>query len=166
MKAKRKRAGRVAEAPAAYGTPGGGIVLYRAPDGTVSLDVRLERETIWLSQRQMAELFDKDSDTVGLHIRNVFSEGELDEPATTEESSVVRREGSRDVARTVRFFNGEERGAVSSRRRQADCRQRAGGNDLADRRESPRRERHPHASGGEPDRQTELLIMTESLTAE
>ena len=84
---------------------GGNIVLYRAKDGRTTLDVRLERETIWLTQRQMAELFDKDADTVGLHIRNVFKEGELDEPATTEESSVVQREGSRAVTRTLRFYN-------------------------------------------------------------
>jgi hypothetical protein len=84
---------------------GGDIVLFRAKDGRTTLDVRLERETIWLTQRQMAELFDKDADTVGLHIRNVFKEGELDEPATTEESSVVQREGSRAVTRTLRFYN-------------------------------------------------------------
>lgn len=67
----------------------GEIILYRAADGGPALDVRLERETVWLNQRQMAELFDKDTDTVGLHIRNVFKEGELEPDSTTEESSVV-----------------------------------------------------------------------------
>ena len=55
----------------------------------VGLDVSLEKETIWLSQKQMAQLFQKDTDTVGLHVRNVFKEGELDELATTEDSSVL-----------------------------------------------------------------------------
>jgi hypothetical protein len=83
----------------------GEIILYRADDGGPALDVRLERESVWLNQRQMAELFDKDSDTVGLHIRNVFKEGELEPGSTTEESSVVQTEGDRQVRRKVRFYN-------------------------------------------------------------
>jgi len=83
----------------------GKIVLYQAQDGTVELDVRLERDTIWLSQKQMSMLFDKDTDTIGLHLRNIFKEGELEEPATTEESSVVQKEGNRQVRRRVRFYN-------------------------------------------------------------
>ena len=69
---------RVMEAAAAYGGPGGGeIVLYRAPDGTVSLDVRLERETIWLTQAQMVMLFGRDQSVIARHVGNVFEEGEL-----------------------------------------------------------------------------------------
>ena len=83
----------------------GEIILYRGADGGPALDVRLERESVWLNQRQMAELFDKDSDTVGLHIRNVFKEGELETGSTTEESSVVQTEGGRQVRRKVRFYN-------------------------------------------------------------
>lgn len=83
----------------------GEIVLYRTADGGPALDVRLERETVWLNQRQMAELFDKDTDTVGLHIRNVFREGELEPGSTTEESSVVQNEGIRKVRRKIRFYN-------------------------------------------------------------
>ena len=83
----------------------GQVVLYQATDGVVQLEVRLERESLWLSRRQMAVLFDKDSDTIGLHLRNVFKEGELQESATTEESSVVQQEGSRQVRRKVRLYN-------------------------------------------------------------
>jgi hypothetical protein len=83
----------------------GEIILYQTADGTVELDVRLERETIWLNQKQMALLFDKDTDTIGLHIRNAYKEGELEESATTEESSVVQKEGGRSVRRPVRFYN-------------------------------------------------------------
>ena len=84
---------------------GGEIVLYRAKDGRTTLDVRLDRETVWLTQRQMAELFQKDTDTVGLHIRNAFKDGELDRRSTTEESSVVQSEGGRKVCRDVAFYN-------------------------------------------------------------
>ncbi len=75
----------------------GKVVLYQAQDGTVELDVRLDRDTIWLSQKQMSTLFDKDTDTIGLHLRNIFKEGELEESTTTEESSVVQQEGKRKV---------------------------------------------------------------------
>ena len=83
----------------------GEMVLYQAADGGISLDVRLERESIWLSQRQMALLFDKDTDTIGLHLRHIYQEGELEESATTEESSVVQTEGKRRVRRKVRLYN-------------------------------------------------------------
>jgi len=81
------------------------LVLYKSKDGSIQLDVQLERDTIWLSQKQMGLLFEKDTDTVGLHVRNIFKEGELDKAATTEESSVVQQEGNRKVQRKVRFYN-------------------------------------------------------------
>jgi len=83
----------------------GEIILYRSPDGKAALDVRLEQETVWLNQRQMAELFDKDTDTIGLHIRNIYKEGELTRKGTTEQSSVVQNEGGRQVRRKVNFYN-------------------------------------------------------------
>jgi hypothetical protein len=83
----------------------GEIILYRSPDGNAALDVRLDHETVWLNQRQMAELFDKDTDTIGLHIRNIYKEGELTRKGTTEESSVVQNEGGRPVRRKVGFYN-------------------------------------------------------------
>lgn len=83
------------------GAPGGEVVVYEDPVGEVRVDVRLERETIWLSQRQMADLFDTSTDNVGLHLRNVFAEGELAEAATTEEYSAVQIEGRRKVRRMI-----------------------------------------------------------------
>lgn len=83
----------------------GEIIIYQAPDGATALDVRLKKETVWLSQRQMSVLFEKDTDTIGLHLRNIYKEGELEEAATTEESSVVQDEGGRQVRRVVRFYN-------------------------------------------------------------
>ena len=87
------------------GAHGGEIVLYRTKDGRTTLDVRLDRETIWLNQKQMSLLFEKDTDTIGLHIRNVFKEGELERSSTTEECSVVQDEGGRPVHRAVQFYN-------------------------------------------------------------
>ncbi|MBN2427935.1 MAG: death-on-curing protein [Deltaproteobacteria bacterium] len=69
------------------------ILLYKSEDGNACLDVQLDRETVWLNQRQMAELFEKDTDTIGLHIRNLYKEGDLLREATTEEPSVVQDEG-------------------------------------------------------------------------
>ena len=83
----------------------GEVVLYKSPDGGAALQVRIDKETVWLTQRQMAQLFGKDTDTVGLHIRNAYKEGELEKTATTEDSSVVQREGGRSVRRTVRHYN-------------------------------------------------------------
>jgi hypothetical protein len=74
MSAKKQKP-IVRESTSGYG--GGEIVLYRAPDGTVKLDVRLERETIWLTQAQMVMLFGRDQSVIARHLRNVFAEGEL-----------------------------------------------------------------------------------------
>ncbi len=60
------------------------IKIYKTPDGQTSIEVKLEKDTVWLSQKQMAELFDKDSDTIGLHLRNIYKSGELEEFSTTE----------------------------------------------------------------------------------
>ena len=84
---------------------GGEIVLYQSEGSNPTLEVRLEKDTVWLSQRQMAALFDKNTDTIGLHIRNIFKEGELEEVATTEDSPVVQEEGGRKIRRRVRFCN-------------------------------------------------------------
>lgn len=80
------------------------IVVYQ-PDDVMRLEVRLENETVWLTQKQMAELFGCSTDNVGLHLKNIYAEGELEEAATAEDFSVVRLEGKRKVARRVRFYN-------------------------------------------------------------
>jgi hypothetical protein len=85
--------------------PNGQIAIYQTADGQTQIDVRFEQDTFWLSQAQMAEVFDKDSDTIGLHLKNIYESGELDEGTTTEESSVVRQEGKRQVRRSIRFYN-------------------------------------------------------------
>ncbi|NTV06831.1 MAG: death-on-curing protein, partial [Chlorobiaceae bacterium] len=83
----------------------GEIVIYLTDDGSVQTEVRLVSETLWLSQKMMSDLFDKDTDTIGLHLKNIFHEQELDKSATTEFFSVVQTEGKREVTRKVRFYN-------------------------------------------------------------
>lgn len=80
----------------------GEIILY---DDKPSIEIRLDNDTIWLNQKQMAELFDKDTDTIGLHLKNIFTTKELDKKATTEKYSVVQKEGNRYVKRKILFYN-------------------------------------------------------------
>ncbi len=81
------------------------IKIYKTPDGSTSIEVKLDKETVWLSQKQMAVLFEKDSDTIGLHLKNIFKTGELEEISTTEYFSVVRQEGNRIVNRKIKHYN-------------------------------------------------------------
>ena len=85
--------------------PGGEVLVYEVPDGGVRVEVKLDHDTVWLTQRQMADLFDTSTDNVGLHLKNVFSDSELDEAATTEDFSVVQSEGKRRVRRQVKHYN-------------------------------------------------------------
>ena len=81
------------------------IIIYQPHANQPAIGVRLEGETVWLSQRQMSVLFDTSSDNVGLHLKNIYAERELLEEATTEDFSVVRQEGNRQVRRSVRHYN-------------------------------------------------------------
>ncbi|MDD3082506.1 MAG: RhuM family protein [Desulfobacterales bacterium] len=83
----------------------GEIVVYQSHDGQVKLDVRLERETLWMTQSDMAQLFQCSADNISLHLKNIFEEGELDSVSTTEDFSVVRQEGVRQVARKLTHYN-------------------------------------------------------------
>ncbi len=81
------------------------IIIYQSAGEATEIQVRLESDTIWLSQKQMAELFEKDTDTIGLHLKNIFQTGELVERSTTEEYSVVQKEGNRNVKRSIKHYN-------------------------------------------------------------
>jgi len=81
------------------------IKIYKTDDGQTKIDVKFDNETVWLTQKQMAQLFDKDSDTIGLHLKNIYQSGELDGLATTEDSSVVQQEGKRQVKRKIKLYN-------------------------------------------------------------
>lgn len=81
------------------------IIIYQAKNGKPAIDITLENGTIWLTQKLMAKLFEKDSDTIGLHIKNILEDGELEEISTTEFFSVVQQEGKRNVRRRLKFYN-------------------------------------------------------------
>ena len=85
--------------------PGGEVLVYEAPDRELCVEVRLEGETVWLTQRQMAEVFDTSTDNVGLHLKNIYSDSELQSEATTEDFLVVQTEGKRRIQRSIRHYN-------------------------------------------------------------
>ncbi|MFZ1574289.1 MAG: RhuM family protein, partial [Chromatiaceae bacterium] len=87
------------------GPPGGEIVVYEASNGEVRVDVRLDRETVWLSLNQMAELFVRDKSVISRHLRSVLLSGELEREATVAKNATVQREGGREVVREIEFFN-------------------------------------------------------------
>jgi hypothetical protein len=83
----------------------GEIVIYQSEDGLTHIDVKLKDETIWLTQQQMAELFQTSRTNVVEHIGNIYSEGELDQNSTCREFRQVRKEGNRSVARQIPHYN-------------------------------------------------------------
>ena len=87
-------------------SPDGEVLVYEAaPHNDVSLEVRLERETLWLTQRQMADLFRTTTSNVSRHLRNVFADGELDPSATSQDFLIVRSEGQRQVRRMLAHYD-------------------------------------------------------------
>ena len=81
------------------------FLIYNTPEEQVSVDVIVKDETIWVTKRTMAELFCCSSDNISLHLKNIYASNELQENSTTEEFSVVRKEGSRNIKRKVTFYN-------------------------------------------------------------
>ncbi len=82
-----------------------GVELYSSPDGAVSLPVRFGGETAWATQSQMADLFGVDVRTVNDHLATAFDDGELERGATIRNFRIVRREGTRDVARSILHYD-------------------------------------------------------------
>ena len=81
------------------------IVIYQSEDGKTQLDVKLEGETVWLTQTQMSELFQTDRTVINRHIRNIYKSGELEEEATCAKNAQVRIEGNRTVSRSIPYYN-------------------------------------------------------------
>ena len=77
------------------------LILYTTEDGKSQIQLRSKDQPVWLTQREMAKLFDVSTDNIGLHLKNIFEDAELNCEATTEESSVVQSEGAREVQRPV-----------------------------------------------------------------
>jgi len=81
------------------------ILLYKTEDGHSRIEVRLENETVWLSQKLLAELFQKDVRTINEHVKNIYTEGELEPEATIRKFRIVQTEGKRQVSRSIDFYN-------------------------------------------------------------
>jgi len=84
---------------------GGELLVHQAEDGQVKLEVRLQNETVWLTQQMIAELFQTTVPNISMHIRNIYAEGELTPEATIKKFLTVRQEGNRDVRRELDYYN-------------------------------------------------------------
>ncbi|MGA8148171.1 MAG: virulence protein RhuM/Fic/DOC family protein [Gallionellaceae bacterium] len=83
----------------------GQIVIYQTDDGQTKIDVRFEQESVWLTQRQMSEVFDTTPENVLMHLKNIFRDAELDESATAKDFLAVQTEGKRRVERNLKHYN-------------------------------------------------------------
>ena len=83
----------------------GDIIIYQTEDGLTKIDVKIENETVWLSQQQMAELFSTSRTNIIEHINNIYSEEELDKNSTCQNFRQVQKEGNRNVTREIPFYN-------------------------------------------------------------
>lgn len=83
----------------------GELILYQTPEGTVRIEVAYENETFWLNQKRIAELFGVEVHTINYHLKEIFSSGELDPDSTIRKIRIVQKEGNRDVARGIEFYN-------------------------------------------------------------
>ncbi|NLG65910.1 MAG: cell filamentation protein Fic, partial [Actinobacteria bacterium] len=83
----------------------GEIVLYSRENGAPAIEVHLDGETVWLTQQQLAELFQTSRTNVVEHIRHIYEEGELEQDATCRDFRQVRQEGQRQVERTIPHYN-------------------------------------------------------------
>ncbi|MCK9271325.1 MAG: virulence RhuM family protein [Tenuifilaceae bacterium] len=81
------------------------ILIYQNPEGNIKIDVRLQEETVWLTQAQMGQLFGKDKRTISEHISNIFNEGELEKSSTVRKFRTVQTEGNREVERELDHYN-------------------------------------------------------------
>lgn len=84
------------------------IVIYQTDDGTTKIDVKLEDETVWLSQQQMADLYDTTKQNISLHIKNIFDEEELDINSTVKEFLTVQKEGISSINGSTLFALAED----------------------------------------------------------
>lgn len=81
------------------------IEIFRSNDGSIELNVQLDQEAVWLTQKQISELFDKNIRTINEHILNVYKEGELEQEPTIRKFQIVQKEGAREVARETNTYN-------------------------------------------------------------
>jgi len=84
-----------------------GIIIYQTEDGKTKIDIKVENDTLWMTQKAMADLYQKSTNTINEHIKNIYEEEELDEKATIRKNRIVQNEGNRRVERDVTFYNLE-----------------------------------------------------------
>ena len=87
--------------------PGGEILFYQTDDGNTKVEVRIEEDTVWMTQSSIAELYGTTPQNITTHLKNIFEEGELDEPSTCKDYLQVQLEGKREVKRKLRHYNLE-----------------------------------------------------------
>ncbi len=85
--------------------PNSEIVLYTNPDNSIQLEVKLDKDTVWLTQQQMTDLFATDRTSILRHIKNIYNSGELTEISTCAKNAQVRQEGTRKVSRVISYYN-------------------------------------------------------------
>ena len=95
----------MSDQPQEQPSPGPAIILYKTEDGRSRVEVRLDHDTVWLTQNLMAELFQTTQQNISLHVRNIYEEGELTPEATHKEYLSVRQEGARQVQRKLDYYN-------------------------------------------------------------
>lgn len=81
------------------------IIIYQAPNGETTIDVKIENETIWLTLTQIAVLFNKNKSTISRHLNNIYQQEELMQEATVAKNATVQLEGNRTVERTIEYYN-------------------------------------------------------------
>jgi hypothetical protein len=81
------------------------LILYQTEDGATQIQVVMQGETVWLTQKEMAELFQRDKSVISRHVQNIFKEGELEPAATVAKIATVQQEGSRIISRDVEYYN-------------------------------------------------------------
>ena len=81
------------------------IIMYTTEDGLTKIEVTFEEDTVWLSLEQMTELFQRNKSTISRHIKNVFSEAELQQESTVAKFATVQMEGARQVSRDIEYYN-------------------------------------------------------------
>lgn len=85
--------------------PGGEVILYKSDDGSLAIDVKLEKDTVWLTLNQMSQLFERDKSVISRHIGNIYKESELDEISTVAKFATVQTEGGRKILRELEYYN-------------------------------------------------------------
>ncbi len=81
------------------------IKIYKTPEGKTSIEVKLEKDTVWLSLNQMADFFKRDKSVISRHINNIYKEGELERDSTVAKIATVQKEGKREIIRNIEYFN-------------------------------------------------------------